>query len=487
MNRLTSDTSSLDGDDSTVSSKSNRHRSLDEVNGDSNAETAQQVAEFSDMPSLASHRADEVSLASTLWTDCDQSLPSLSSYRTKDMSVASGSTRSKNSTHHDDVKSKSKVDDDRSDRSGTERTRGNLNTSGIQTPSDSIQENSAKAYSSSSRDEESSSNTANLSRGGDCMPRLPRRRPLDDSARSSSLQTAQSDSESASESDMTDDSPDVSIDTDEENDEMVEPAHGPSHIVSNIPPIRRLSPQSPKSPVRVNGVLPDIATSPLRVDDGNTRAATEKEKTTTSDDGLSPGEPPAVISTPPSGNLPKGKEKTTTIDDGLSPGEPPAVISTPPAGNLPKGANKSPKKQDGEAAPSQPELQQSPEVVKEKGNRWRKMKNKEDGKSKKTAPDRTNSGSDTRFFGKKNQSGKSRDLKRAKSEMVSVPYSIKPKDEKKRGILKRFSSSLKQMSRPSRTVSSTFEHAKKALGGKKRSKSKRTAKTSADNYKTGSA
>jgi len=455
MNRRISD-SSLDGDDSTVSSKSNRHRPLDEVNGDSNAETAQQVAEFSDMPSLASHRADEVSLASTLWTDCDQSLPSLSSYRTKDMSVASGSTRSKNSTHHDDVKSKSKVDDDRSDRSGTERTRGNLNTSGIQTPSDSIQENSIKAYSSSSRDEESSSNTANLSRGGDCMPRLPRRRPLDDSARSSSLQTAQSDSESASESDMTDDSPDVSIDTDEENDEMVEPAHGPSHIVSNIPPIRRLSPQSPKSPVRVNGVLPDIATSPLRVDDGNTRAATEKEK-------------------------------TTTIDDGLSPGEPPAVISTPPAGNLPKGANKSPKKQDGEAAPSQPELQQSPEVVKEKGNRWRKMKNKEDGKSKKTAPDRTNSGSDTRFFGKKNQSGKSRDLRRAKSEMLSVPYSVKPKDEKKRGILKRFSSSLKQMSRPSRTVSSTFEHAKKALGGKKRSKSKRTAKTSADNYKTGSA
>mmetsp|Transcript_40200 Transcript_40200/g.97030 ORF Transcript_40200/g.97030 Transcript_40200/m.97030 type:complete len:472 (+) Transcript_40200:201-1616(+) len=471
MNSSEASDSSLDGDDSTVSSKSNRNR-LDGNNGGS----VHRVADFSDMPSLASYRADEVSLASTLWTDCDQSLPSLSSYRTKDMSVASGPPRINN--RQDD---KLKNNDDDSDGSGTERTRGNISNSGRQqatpiasvTPAASIKDSveegqNAKPFPSSSR-EEDTPNTAALQRGGDSMPRLPTRRPMDDSVRSGSRQ---SESESDSESDMTDDSPDVSIDTDEENDDEVEPAHGPSHTV--IPPARQLSPQSPKSPLRVNGVLPDVANPPLRVVDESSEPAAEKEKSKTSEDGMSPGEPepPAIIATPPPiGNSSKSPKK-----------------KSPKRSPKKSPRKKKVKDKDKDSTRSQPEIG-SPGIVEEKGQkRWRKKRsNQENNKTKKT-PDRSASGNDTtRFFGRKNQSDKSHGVRRANSEMASVLESIKPEEEKKRGILKRFSSSLKQMVRPSRTLSGTLGHMTKIpSGGKKRSKLKKLS-TKPDKQKTANA
>ncbi|CAJ1943000.1 unnamed protein product [Cylindrotheca closterium] len=461
MNSQEVSDSSLDGDDSTVSSKSNRNRLFDDVNGDGNTGgSSHQVADFSDMPSLASYRGDEVSLASTLWTDCDQSLPSLSSYRTKDMSVASGSTRRNN-------RDKPRINDNDSDGSGTERTRGNISTSDRLQPPAPIESTgeeggqNAKPFSSSSSRDEDPPNAAALQRGGDSMPRLPTRRSMDDSVRSGSRR-----SESDSESDMTDDSPDVSIDTDEENDDEVEPAHGPSHIVT--PPTRQLSPQSPKSPLRVNGVLPDMANPPLRVEDGNSEPATESEK-----------------SKRPASENPEAGVAPEEV-------EPPAIIATPPAtGKHSKSAKRSPKKsprkkkvkdKEKDKDGTQPHSEiGSPGIVEEKGQKkWRKKRSTQDANKIQKTPDRSASGNDTtRFFGKKNQSDRSLGVRRANSEMASVLDSIKPEEEKKRGILKRFSSSLKQMVRPSRTLSGTLGHmAKIPSGGKKRSKLKKLSTNS---------
>lgn len=440
--------SSIGGDDSTVSSKSNRNRLFDGENGDDTAGgSSHQVADFSDMPSLASYRGDEVSLASTLWTDCDQSLPSLSSYRTKDMSVVS-STRKNNSQD-----GKPRNNDDESDGSGTERTRGNMSTSDrLQPPAapvESIEEaHNPKPSSSASRDEDST-NAAALQRGGDSMPRLPTRRSMDDSVRSGSRR-----SESDSESDMTDDSPDVSIETDEENDvDEVEPAHGPSHIV--IPPTRQLSPQSSKSPLRVNGGFATVEDILF----GTTEPATEKEKSKSAEeDGVTPKvpEPPAIIATPPpTGDFSKSPKKAKS----------------------PKRSPKKKKDKDKDGTRYQPEIG-SPGLVEEKQQKkWRKKRSSQDETSKTPkVPDRSASGNDTtRFLGKKNQSDKSLGVRRANSEMASVLDSIKPpEEEKKRGILKRFSSSLKQMVRPSRTLSGTFGNMSKTpAGGKKRSKLKK--------------
>lgn len=84
--------SSFAGDESTVSSRNSRNRILS-PNGIKRLQQ-QEEAVFDDMPSLASYRADEISIASTAWTDCDnQSLPSLSSYRTKDLSLSSHHSR----------------------------------------------------------------------------------------------------------------------------------------------------------------------------------------------------------------------------------------------------------------------------------------------------------------------------------------------------------------------------------------------------------
>jgi len=455
MNSSEASDSSLDGDDSTVSSKTDRNR----VNGDGNAgESAHQVADFSDMPSLASYRADEVSLASTLWTDCDQSLPSLSSYRTRDMSVASGSTRRNNRYYESTGSRRSTVDDD-SDGSGTERTRGNMSTSGRQqAPIESIDEGQGqpqaqnpKTFSSASR-EEVTSNAPAPGKGGDSMPRLPTRRSMDDSVRSGSVK---SDSESDSESDMTDDSPDVSIDTDEENDDEMEPAHGPSHIA--VPPTRQLSPQSPKSPIRVNGVLPDVATPPLRVEDG-TGETSEKEKPKSIGEASSPeqAEPPAVIATPPPTGGKTLKKKSPK--------------------RSPKKSPRKKKKDKGKDGTRSQSDMPSPGIVEEKAQKkWLKKRTNQDTGKSKTTPNRSASGSDTmRFFGKKNQSDKSRGVRRANSEMASVLDSIKPEEEKKRGILKRFSSSLKQMVRPTKTLSGTLGNMTRIpQGGKKRSKLKK--------------
>ena len=175
------------------------------------------------------------------------------------------------------------------------------------------------------------------------MPRLPTRRSMDDSVRSGSIK---SDSESDSDSEMTDDSPDVSIDTDEENDGENEPAHGPSHVV--IPPTRQLSPQSPKSPVRVNGVLPDVSNPPLRVDDG-TGEISEKEKLSkTIEGGVSAEEPPppAIIATPP----PTGNKSTK---------------KTKSPKRSPKKSPRKKKVKDKEGTNSQPDLP-SPGLVEEK-------------------------------------------------------------------------------------------------------------------------
>ena len=465
MNSSEASDSSLGGDDSTVSSKSNRNRPFDDPNGDGNTGgSSHQVADFSDMPSLASYRADEVSLASTLWTDCDQSLPSISSYRTKDMSVASGSTKKDN--RQDD---KPRSNDDNSDGSGTERTRGNMSTSdrlqAATAPIESGEDGqNAKPFASSSRDEDPS-NAAALQRGGDSMPRLPTRRSMDDSVRSGSRR-----SESDSESEMTDDSPDVSIDTDEENDDEVEPPHGPSHVV--IPPRRQLSPQSPKSPLRLNGVVLDTANPPLRVEDGSTEPAPESEKSKRPasealEAGVAPGEPepPAIISTPPAtGNFSKS-EKTKKS----------------PKRSPKKSPKKSPrKKKDKDSTEAQPEIG-SPGIVEGTGQKkLRKKRSTQDTSKAPKTPDRSASGNDTtRFFGKKNQSDKSHGVRRANSEMASVLDSIKPEEEKKRGILKRFSSSLKQMVRPSRTLSGTLGNMTKVpSGGKKRSKLKKLSANS---------
>jgi len=465
MNSSEASDSSLDGDDSTVSSKTERNR----VNGDGNAgESAHQVADFSDMPSLSSYRGDEVSLASTLWTDCDQSLPSLSSHRTRDMSVASGSTR-RNNRYYEITGSRRSIVDDDSDASGTERTRGNMSNSGRQ-QFESIDEGQGqpqaqnpKTFSSASR-EEVTSNAPAPGKGGDSMPRLPTRRSMDDSVRSGSVK---SDSESDSESDMTDDSPDVSIDTDEENDDEMEPAHGPSHIA--VPPTRQLSPQSPKSSIRVNGVLPDVANPPLRVEDG-TGETLEKEKPKSIGEASSPeeAEPPAVIATPP----PTGGKTLKKKSPKRSPKKSPRKKKKDKGVQLLFASERLHRK-DGTRSQSD---MSSPGIVEEKAQKkWLKKRTKQDTGKSKTTPNRSASGSDTmRFFGKKNQSDKSRGVRRANSEMASVLDSIKPEEEKKRGILKRFSSSLKQMVRPTKTLSGTLGNMTRIpQGGKKRSKLKK--------------
>lgn len=460
MNDSQASDSSLDGDDSTVSSKSRRQ----DVNGDGDAgESSHQVADFSDMPSLASYRGDEVSLASTLWTDCDQSLPSLSSYRTKDMSVASGSRRN---NRHDSSRRSS--GDDESDGSGTERTRGNISTSGRkQAPIESIEEQTSKPQASDSppQEEVDTSGALSLGRGGDSMPRLPTRRAMDDSVRSGSIK---SDSESDAESDMTDESPDVSIDTDEENeddeeeeenDNEVEPAHGPSHIF--VTKEGGLSPKSPKSQAKVNGVLPDVPNPPLGVEDESGETS-EKEKSDTVDEAMSPTgepEPPAIIATPPPSSSKSAKTK--------SPKKSPKKSTR----------KKKDKEKDGTSSLAQSDLP-SPGIVDEKPmKRWRKKRTNQDTSESKSTPSRSASGNDRmRFFGKKNQSDRSLGVRRANSEIASVLDSIKPpEEEKKRGILKRFSSSLKQMARPGKTFSGPLGNMTKipSTGGKSRSKLKK--------------
>jgi hypothetical protein len=452
MQRTPSD-SSLDGDDSTVSSKSNRNTSNDRpINGAGSRGNAQQVADFSDMPSLATYRGDEISIASTLWTDCDQSLPSLSSYRTKDLSV-SGSHHSKNKNKSSSGVSESDEEDelDTGDIGKEKKTTGMLPGKSSKIDSPPGTQSGVRQPAKSMDNPESSlqheaPGSATALRGGDSLPRLPRRIAMEDSRHSSTQQSKVSEIEdSESESDISDNSnnsPDVSIDTDEEHDDdVIEPTREPIHVTPAASAIEHFSPQSQKSASKVNGIVPS---PPSLTEDTKEKSEKSHSKVKTK---KSPSRTRAHV-------------------------EPPALISTPPKGqhSIRKSPKSSPRIAD--QSPSKaPSKSLTPHL--EEGQRFgsRKKKDSKSGKSKKhgekerRTPSRSTSESGTRLHEPKRKHGdkRLRGLTRANSEKVPILDSRVPAEDKKRGIFKRFSSSLKQMVRPARTKSGTFGNSRSTL------------------------
>lgn len=459
MKRLPSD-SSFDGDDSTVSSKSNRHQDR-MMNGGSSVSSRgqeQQVADFSDMPSLATYRADEISLASTLRTDGDQSLPSLSSCRTKDLSVAGSQHSKTRMMAYSGVSESEEEDESESEDIGiTENKAGILSVTSSkpdELPPGTLGGVQQTAEASSQLD-------AAGARGGDCLPRLPRRIAMEDSRQRSQQSRVSEieDSESESASYVSDDSPDVSIDTDEEHDDSIEPTREPIHMSPGVPAAEQLSPQSQKSAVEVNG---NDSPKPLGTEDAKEKVKSKKSQTKS-----------------------KSKKGSSRSRDRI---DPPAEIATPPSGP------QSTRKRSPKTKVDQVDAKESPAVPSpnsEEGQRFRvrRKKDSETGKSKKhgekgrPSPRRSTSESGTRLRDpkKKNSDKGVRGVRRANSEMAALFLnSKKPEEDKKRGILKRFSSSLMHMVRPVRATKSgtfgNFGSPKSSLGGKKRSKLKRMSK-----------
>ena len=94
MSRASSD-SSLEEQESTVSSKSTPRKSLDQHILQGRNMSRELHSDIEDMPSLSSFRADD--LTSSGRGDCDMSLPSLSSFRIDDLSM--GSSYHSNTNH----------------------------------------------------------------------------------------------------------------------------------------------------------------------------------------------------------------------------------------------------------------------------------------------------------------------------------------------------------------------------------------------------
>eukprot|EP00980_Cylindrotheca_fusiformis_P012617 scaffold3084_cov144-Cylindrotheca_fusiformis.AAC.65 len=454
MKRSSSD-SSLDGDDSTVSSKSNRHQDR-RMNGGSSVGSRgqeQQVADFSDMPSLASYRADEASLASTLWTDGDQSLPSLSSYRTKDLSVT-GSHHSKTRIFAGGV-SESEGEDEEEEIVEGEKGAGVVSAASSKPVIPPRTQGAAQTKPSAGSDLQQEAQ-----RYGDSVPRLPRRIEMEDSHhKSGSSQMEDSDSDSASY--ISDNSPDVSIDTDEEHDDGIEPIREPIYTEPPASAVEQLSPKSQKSATDGNGGAPLV---------------------------LEEGKAPARLK-----NTHKPKKSPSKRRERV---DPPAEISTPPVGQLSRKSLKSePEKEDENLSPESPEIQASPPGQGGHRFRVRRKKDSEVSKSKKNAvkgkrtPRRSTSESGSKLVDpkKKGSEKRVRGVGRANSDMAALFLrSEKPEEEKKRGILKRFSSSLKHMVRtPARTKSGSFDSPKgTTAGGKKKSKLKRMSSKKGEKGKT---
>jgi hypothetical protein len=102
MGRTSSD-SSVDEQESTVSSNSTPRKSLDELlSQNKKMRELPSGSDFADMPSLSSYRAVDLSgsQASSLKGDCDMSLPSLSSFRMDDLSISSSYHSNYSNTNH---------------------------------------------------------------------------------------------------------------------------------------------------------------------------------------------------------------------------------------------------------------------------------------------------------------------------------------------------------------------------------------------------
>jgi hypothetical protein len=453
MQRTPSD-SSLDGDDSTVSSKSNRNNDR-LINGGGSRGNVQRVADFSDMPSLATYRGDEISIASTLWTDCDQSLPSLSSYRTKDLSV-SGSHHSKNKKKSSSGVSESDEEEelDTEDIGKEKKTTGMLSGKSSKTDSPPGTQSGVRQPAKSMDDPESSlqheaPGSATALRGGDSLPRLPRRIAMEDSGHLTQQSKVSEIEDSESESDISDNSPDVSIDTDEEHDDVIEPTREPIHVTPAVSAIEHFTPESQRSTTKVNGTVPS---APHLAEDTKEKEKSEKSHS-------------------------KAKKKKISSRT-RTPIVPPTLISTPPIGrhSIRTSPKSSPRIVDQSPTRAPPEIR-TPHLEEGQRSRLRRRKNSESGKSKKhgekerRSPRRSTSESGTRLREPKKKHGdkRLRGVRRANSEVASILDSRIPAEDKKRGILKRFSSSLKHMVRPARTRSGTVGNSKSTLlGGKKR-------------------
>jgi hypothetical protein len=99
----TSSDSSVDEQESTVSSNSAPRKSLDELlSQNKKMRELPSGSDFADMPSLSSYRAVDLSgsQASSLKGDCDMSLPSLSSFRMDDLSISSSYHSNYSNTNH---------------------------------------------------------------------------------------------------------------------------------------------------------------------------------------------------------------------------------------------------------------------------------------------------------------------------------------------------------------------------------------------------
>lgn len=423
--------SSLDGDESTVSSKSGRNRPLN--------------ANFSDMPSLASYRADEISIASTLWTDCDQSLPSLSSYRTKDLSISSslhsrtnmmienkfsgegssslvsGTNTSNSSDAEDFMDDSNHVGRKRSSRSLTENPVSNsTDERGVERSQSFPLHEIRRPVRTSSKGSSAEGELAGSVIGGDSLPMLPRRGMMNDSQH-----TDDSEKLSDEESDISDDdqSPDVSIPTDSEHEDIHRPVHTANVDKSLDSPTRNLR------NVRLNNDKSPVGNGKQQSTHQSIPRKIEPVK------GMEPSiSPPAGIeTTPTSGNHRKSHSQVKEPDSA-------GKYSSPKSQNsiVPLKGGESPRRMSGDSDSRRPRPRRP------RSSDLSKPRESSENHGKRRGLRRTASalGGFTRRHGDKQGRG----VRRTKSSDASTLRRSGKKDEEKRGrFVRRLSSSLMHM------------------------------------------
>jgi hypothetical protein len=449
--------SSLGGDDSTVSSKSRRIRSH---SGGIASRSPYTEAEFSDMPSLSSYRGDEASLASTLRTDCDQSLPSLSSCRTRDLSIASGSYHSRNNQIENRDNSLEGSAYVGNQNRGSESDLGEDNNDEQPGTHKSQQSGLLKV-------EDSTTYQAVQYRHCDSLPRLPRRTAEDDEDSQKYIRMKELGANEDSDLDISDQSPDISVDSNQIHDEPLQSAHDPARLTLSTTNIN----SSPARSVSQSFEAEEIVKS----NEGyETRDNMVPKKKSSSRSFREPINPPVEITTPPT-KIQNRKTSSNRSNENAKPAKSKNRKPLKSKKCLEAGARSQTRNYDMDEYTSKLNKPDEPKKTRPRVRRYSHTgtKTKKDRERRRSLR-RTSSESGDRLAGEfKNEDERQHEcIRKANSEMAQVLDGIS-KEDQKRGLVRRLSNSLKHIAKPVRTRPGNFGQAFKSKLKRKGKKSDR--------------